>query len=102
MDSDGINIALFPERAGRELPGDEDAWHRLYFWLDDDGYKLKAGMALSNEILIDFGCENEAVFDWLEQGIVARPDIDYLNSKMAGAKSIPSAYLGGGSAFARL
>ena len=80
VDSDGINIALFPERAGRDLPGDEDAWHRLFFWLDDDGYKLKAGMALSNEILIDFGCENMAVFDWLEQGIVARPDIDYLNS----------------------
>ena len=43
VDGDGINISLFPERAGRELPGDEDAWHRLFFWLDDDGYKLKAG-----------------------------------------------------------
>ena len=76
----GIDIGLFPERAGRELPGDEDASHRLYFWLDEEGYKLKAGMALSSEILIDFGGENPAVFDWLEHPVLVRPDIDYLNS----------------------
>ena len=78
--SGGIDIDLFPERAGRDLPGDEDAWHRLYFWLDGDGYKLKAGMALSSEILIDFGGDNPAVFDWLESPVLVRPDIDYLNS----------------------
>ena len=78
--SGGIDIGLFPERAGRDLPGDEDAPHRLYFWLDDDGYKLKAGMALSSEILIDFGADNQAVFDWLENPVLVRPDIDYLNS----------------------
>ncbi len=78
--SGSIDIGLFPQRGGRDLPGDEDAWHRLYFWLDEDGYKLKAGMALSSEILIDFGGENPAVFDWLENPALARPHIDYLNS----------------------
>ena len=76
----GIDIALFPERSGRELPGDEDAPHRLYFWLDEDGYKLKAGMALSSEILLDFGADDPAVFDWLENPVLVRPDIDYVNS----------------------
>ena len=79
VESQGVQIELFPERAGSELPGDEHAWHRLYFWLDDEGYLLKAGMALSSEILIDFGEEPSAAFDWLEQGVLARPDIYYLN-----------------------
>ena len=76
----GIDIDLFPDRRGVELPGDEDAWHRLYFWLDDDGYKLKAGLALSSEILLDFGAGDARAFDWLEGGLLARPDIDYLNA----------------------
>ncbi|MDE2950221.1 MAG: hypothetical protein OXT68_05575 [Chloroflexota bacterium] len=80
VDEGGISIQLFPERGGIDLPGDEDAPHRLYCWLDDDGYILKSGLALSNEILIDFGGDQPAVFDWLEQGVLARPDIDYLNS----------------------
>ncbi len=80
VDEEGIDIGLFPERSGCELPGDDEAWHRLYFWLDEGGYKLKAGMALSSEILIDFGGENPAVFDWLESPALARPDIDYLNA----------------------
>ena len=79
VDDKGIDIQLFPERAGRALPGDDEAWHRLYFWLDEDGYKLKAGLALSSEILIDFG-DNPALMDWLEQPPFARPHIDYLNS----------------------
>ena len=58
--SGGIDIGLFPDRRGVELPGDEDAPHRLYFWLDDEGYKLKAGMALSSEILLDFGAGRPA------------------------------------------
>ncbi len=77
---DGVDIELFPERSGVDLPGDEDAPHRLYFWLADDGYILKSGLALSNEILLDFGGDQPAAFDWLEQGVVARPDIGYLNS----------------------
>ena len=76
---DGIDIQLFPERRGLDLPGDEDAPHRLYFWLDEDGYKLKAGMALSSEILLDFGAGDSAVFDWLENPVLVRPDIDYVN-----------------------
>ena len=76
----GIDLQLFPDRRGIELPGDEDVWHRLYFWLDEDGYKLKAGMALSSEILLDFGAGDPAVFDWLENPPLVRPDIDYLNS----------------------
>ncbi|MYD09241.1 MAG: hypothetical protein F4X02_04275 [Chloroflexi bacterium] len=78
--SAGIDIQLFPDRRGVDLPGDEDAWHRLYFWLDDDGYKLKSGLALSSEILLDFGADDPRVFDWLENPILVRPDIDYLNS----------------------
>ncbi len=80
VDKSGASIELFPDRRGVELPGDDEAWHRLYFWLDEDGYKLKAGMALSSEILIDFGGDNPAVFDWLENPVLVRPDIDYLNS----------------------
>ncbi len=79
VDEEGILIQLFPERSGVDLAGDEDVPHRLYFWLDDDGYILKSGMALSNEILLDFGGDQPAAFDWLEQGVLARTDIDYLN-----------------------
>lgn len=78
--SGGIDIALFPDRRGVELPGDDEAPHRLYFWLDDEGYKLKAGMALSSEILLDFGAGDASVFDWLENPVLVRPDIDYLNA----------------------
>ena len=83
VDSGGIDIQLFPDRRGVELPGDAEAWHRLYFWLDEDGYKLKAGMALSSEILLDFGADPTAAFDWLEGGILVRPDIDTLNASGA-------------------
>ena len=79
VDAQGIEIGFLPERAGRELPGDEDAWHRLYFWLDEIGYKLKAGLALTSDILLDFGDDPRA-FDWLEAPPLARPPIDYLNS----------------------
>ena len=80
VDSAGVDIQLFPDRRGVELPGDDEAPHRLYFWLDGDGYKLKAGLALSSEILLDFGAGDPRVFDWLEGGILVRPDIDYLNA----------------------
>ncbi len=80
--AEGIDIGLFPERGGRELPGDEEAWHRLYFWLDEDGYRLKAGLALSSEILLDFG-DTPGVFAWLENPPLARPDINYLNASGA-------------------
>ena len=41
---------------------------------------MKAGLALSNEILLDFSGGQPALFDWLERGAVARPAIDYLNA----------------------
>lgn len=82
VDAQGIDIGLFPERAGRELPGDADAPHRLYFWLDDAGYKLKKGLALTSDILLDFG-DDSRVCDWLEAPPLARPPIDYLNSARA-------------------
>jgi len=82
VDAQGIDIGLFPERAGRELPGDDDASHRLYFWLDEVGYKLKAGLALTNDILLDFGDDTRG-FDWLEAPPLAVPTIDYLNSTRA-------------------
>jgi hypothetical protein len=79
VDNQTVHIQLFPERSGEDLPGDDDAWHRLYFWMKDNTYILKSGMALTNDIVLDFGIDNAAVFDWLEQGIIARPDIDYVN-----------------------
>lgn len=82
VDSAGLDICLFPERAGRELPGDDDAAHRLYFWLDEVGYKLKAGLALTSDILLNFG-DDERSFAWLEAPPLARPTIDYLNSTRA-------------------
>ncbi len=75
-DAGGIDICLFPERAGRALPGDDDAAHRLYTWLDAEGYRLKAGMALGSEILLDFGGGSPAAFAWLEAPPLVRPDID--------------------------
>ena len=82
VDSAGLDICLFPERAGRELPGDDDTAHRLYFWLDKVGYKLKASLALTSDILLDFGDDKRA-FAWLEAPPLARPTIDYLNSTRA-------------------
>lgn len=79
VDNDSVCIHLFPERSDSELPGDEDAWHRLYFWLQGDVYILKSGMALTSEFVLDFGIDNPRVFDWLEQDIIARPNIEYVN-----------------------
>ncbi len=79
VDERGLHFQLFPERRGVELPGDADAWHRLYFWLDEAGYKLKAGMALSSDILLNFGADDAACFAWLEGGALARLDLEHLN-----------------------
>ena len=78
VDADGIELGFFPERRGRDLPGDEDAPHRLYFWLDGTGYKLKAGLALSSDILLDWSGD-ERLFDWLEEPPLARPSAEYVN-----------------------
>ena len=79
VDAAGIDLDFFPERRGRELPGDEHAPHRLYFWLDEAGYKLKAGLALSSEVLLETSGD-ERVFAWLDSPPLARPSVDYLNS----------------------
>ena len=65
---------------------DEDDWHRLNFWLRDGHYLLKAGMALTNEILIGFPAEGDdldAAAAWLGQPPVVRPTIDYLHQTQA-------------------
>jgi hypothetical protein len=78
--AEGVQIQLFPELPDAPLPGDEDAWHRLYFWLKNGAYLLKAGMNLTSEVLLDFDGTDAAVFHWLEQPVLARPDVDYLNT----------------------
>ena len=77
--ADDVQIQLLPELPDETLPGDEDSWHRLYFWLKEGVYLLKAGLNLTSEILLDFGDMQESVFEWLEQPVIVRPDIDYLN-----------------------
>ena len=78
-----MTFSFSPNGAASNCPATKTHAHRLYFWLDEDGYKLKAGMALSSEILLDFGAGDPAVFDWLEHPVLVRPDIDYVNSSGA-------------------
>ncbi|MEM7134242.1 MAG: hypothetical protein AAF702_48680 [Chloroflexota bacterium] len=95
---DRVTIELFPQLSGEPLPGDEEAWHRLYFWLQDGVYLLKAGMALSSELLIGFpsvmglGTKNDfsleppeemGAFAWLENPPLVRPTMSYLTSTQA-------------------
>jgi hypothetical protein len=83
---EGIALELLPELSGDPLPGDEDAWHRIYFWLKDGNYLLKAGLALRSEWLIGYlpaGAPASAAapaFDWLEQPPVIRTSPDYTNA----------------------
>ena len=77
--ADDVHIQLFPELQDSPLPGDEDAWHRLYFWLEEGVYLLKKGINLTSEILLDFSGVQNSVFEWLEQPVIVRPDIDYIN-----------------------
>ena len=78
---DGVTIELFPRLSGQLLPGDEEAWHRLYFWLRDDCYLLKVGMALTSELLVGFVTEPDAIasaFAWLEEAPAVRPTTSHL------------------------
>jgi len=81
-----IALELFPELSGDPLPGDEDAWHRLYFWLKDGAYLLRSGLALRSEWLLGFLPADsgepaaDALFDWLEHPPVVRPDPAYTNA----------------------
>ena len=80
VSGDEIAVELLPAPAGADRPADEESWHRIYFWLRDDGYLLKAGMALTSEILLAWGPRDEALLAWFEQPPVVRPSLDWLNS----------------------
>ena len=79
----GVAIELLPSRSDAELPGDAEAWHRLYRWLDGDRYLLREGLALTTEVLIGFpaaAAAAEPLFRWLEEPPVMRPLPAYSNS----------------------
>ena len=84
--TDGIQLEIMPPRPAEELPGDDDAWHRLYRWLPDDTYLLREGMAPSTEMCLGVVFSDEAgeatasaALAWLEAPVVARPDVEYTN-----------------------
>ena len=80
--ADSITIEVLPPLSGAELPGDADAWHRLYRWLDGKRYLLREGLALTTEILLAFpagAAAAEPLFTWLETPPVTRPYPDYAN-----------------------
>ena len=52
VSGDAVRLELLPELSGEELPGDEEAWQRLYRWLQDGRYLLREGMALTTELLL--------------------------------------------------
>ena len=77
---DEIAVELLPEPTGAARPADEESWHSIYFWLRDDGYLLKAGMALTSEILLACGELDDALLSWFEQPPAVRPSLDWLNA----------------------
>ena len=79
----GVAIELLPPRSEAELPGDAEAWHRLFRWLDGDRYLLREGLALTTEVLIGFPADAAAAepwLRWLEEPPVVRPLPAYSNS----------------------
>ena len=82
----GIDVEVLPTLPATPMPGDGDAEHRLYFWLRDGCYLLKAGMALTSEIMLAFDIEAEEAartYQWLQTPMLARPAIDYVNNTRA-------------------
>ena len=82
-------LELLPPRSEGDLPGDAEAWHRLYPWLDGDRYLLREGLALTTEVLIGFPADAgaaEPLFRWLEEPPVVRPLPAYTN----GTGALPS------------
>ena len=78
----GVAIELLPPRSEADLPGDAEAWHRLYPWLDGDRYLLREGLALTTEVLVGFPADAaaaEPLFRWLEEPPVVRPLPAYTN-----------------------
>ncbi len=86
QETGAIVLELLPELSGDPLPGDEDAWHRIYFWLKDSAYLLRSGLALRSEWLLGFLPADagepaaDAIFDWLEHPPVVRPDPAHTNA----------------------
>ena len=74
-----VAVELLPAPDGAERPGDEESWHRTDFWLRGDGYLLKAGMALTSELLLAFGPRDDALLAWFEDPPAVRPALDWLN-----------------------
>ena len=86
VSGDAVRLELLPELSGEELPGDEEAWQRLYRWLQDGRYLLREGMALTTELLLALppdGADRDAtapLFEWLETPVAARPGLAYANA----------------------
>ena len=76
---DSIAIEILPALSGDERPGDEEAWQSIYFWLDADRYLLKAGLALTSELLLTYGERDEQLFDWFADPPAVRPTLSWLN-----------------------
>ncbi len=78
-----LRLELLPELTAEDFPGDEEAWHRLYFWKAGRDYRLKAGMAIRKEYLLACGTGAAEVRSYLDSAaadILVRPDTDYFNS----------------------
>jgi len=89
-----VVVELLPPQPSEPNTIDEDAWHRIHFWRRDGSYLLKAGMALTNELLLAFPTDQEMmapIFAWFEQPPLPRPTLVALNTTGAliplGAKS---------------
>ena len=82
-DAGSIELQILPPLSGEEPPGDEEAWQRLYRWLQEGSYVLREGMALTTELLLGLPTEPAAaapLFQWLESPVVARPEPAYANA----------------------
>ena len=86
VSDDAVRLEVLPKLSGEELPGDDEAWQRIYRWLQDGRYLLREGMALTTELLVALpsdGTDPGAIaplFDWLETPVAARPGLAYANA----------------------
>ena len=69
-DPDAVAVELLPALGAVELPDYEREWHRLYFWLDRPSgcYRIKAGSALTTELLLCFADEAGRIGRWRPTG----------------------------------
>ena len=86
VSGDAIRLEILPELSGEELPGDDEAWQRLYRWLQDGRYLLREGLALTTELILALAPDEAdhggtaPLFDWLESPVTARPRLAYANA----------------------